>query len=113
MARLSDDAYIQAIWNNDGNVSKTAADLGVTRRAVYDRAKSSPKVQEALEDAREMMLDEAESALLKAVKSVEGWAVCFALKTVGKSRGYVERTEHKIMDVSKLSDDELRAIVES
>jgi predicted signal transduction protein with EAL and GGDEF domain len=113
MARLSDEIYIQAIQNHNGNVTRAANELGITRQAVYDRARQSARVQIALDDARENMLDEAESALLKAVKSGEGWAVCFALKTVGKSRGYVERTEHKIMDVSKLSDDELRAIVES
>jgi hypothetical protein len=39
------------------------------------------------------MVDNAESALNRSVLSGEAWAVCFTLKTQGKSRGYIERQE--------------------
>ena len=39
------------------------------------------------------MLDNTESALYVAALRGEAWAVCFLLKTQGKSRGYVERAE--------------------
>jgi len=42
------------------------------------------------------MCDNAESALNRAVINGEAWAVCFTLKTQGKDRGYIERTQQEI-----------------
>ena len=56
------------------------------------------------------MVDIAESALLKNVLAGDNCAIIFTLKTIGKSRGYVERQEivgdlsHKFND---MSDDDL------
>jgi hypothetical protein len=36
------------------------------------------------------MIDQAENALVMAIEQLQGWAVCFALKCLGKERGYVE-----------------------
>lgn len=42
------------------------------------------------------MLDHAESSLQKAVLKGEAWAVCFFLKTQGKSRGYTNAGAHPL-----------------
>ncbi|RMG90924.1 MAG: hypothetical protein D6706_18730 [Chloroflexi bacterium] len=80
----------------NGNISAVARKLGVSRGTIYNRIKTSVTLQKKLEDARETMIDNAESALYKAVLEGEAWAVCFFLKTQGKNRGYTERQEHDV-----------------
>jgi hypothetical protein len=75
-----------------------------------------PKVQEAIDSFRGEFIDTAELSLKRAVMAGEGWAVCFALKTLGKERGYVEKQqiEHSgNIDVTRLTDEELQAIIDS
>ena len=52
-----------------------------------------PTVQDALEDAREAMLDEAENVLYDRVLDGNTAELIFFLKTRGYRRGYVERRE--------------------
>ncbi len=80
-----------------GNISATVRAVGRSRRAIYHRIEKSPFLKATVEEARETILNEAESVLFEAVKRGEGWAVCFLLKTIGKNRGYSERTH---LDVS-------------
>lgn len=91
--RYTNAAIIAALHENHGLVSLAARNLGCDRGTIYKRAKKHPTVQQAIDDARDLMTDEAESALYKAIKRGEAWAVCFYLKTQGKARGYVERQE--------------------
>ena len=73
-----------------GNVSFAANSLGVSRAALHLRIKHDSELQQILVDAREAIVDRAENALLAAVTEKQAWAVCFALKCLGKDRGYVE-----------------------
>lgn len=91
-----DQTILDAIVKCEGNVSAAAHMLNVSRSVVHNRIKSVPALAEALADAREMMLDEAENSLMRAIRTGEGWAVCFALKTVGRSRGYIERQQMEV-----------------
>lgn len=76
-----------------GNIAATARALGVTRKTVYKRIDKSDKLQEILHDARETMLDNAETTLYDEALNGNTTALIFFLKTQGKSRGYVERQE--------------------
>jgi hypothetical protein len=44
-------------------------------------------------DFRESIVDNAESAFNKAVVTEQPWAIQFALRTIGRKRGYVDRQE--------------------
>lgn len=79
---------------NMGNVAAIARKLGVTRGTVWNRCKESPTLMAALEDARETMLDNAESRLYQKVLAGETAELLFFLKTQGKKRGYWEKYEH-------------------
>lgn len=83
----------QALQKMQGNVSAAARALGVSRNALATYIGKSTHLQAVLEDARQSMVDNAESALNRAVINGEAWAVCFTLKTQGRKRGYVERQE--------------------
>lgn len=74
----------------NGNVSLAARTLNLTRNALYARIRKSRKLQEVLEDARESLVDIAETSLRSAVLAGQPWAVTLALKTLGRPRGYTE-----------------------
>ena len=92
-ARLTVSQIENALLQAAGNVSYAAKSLGVSRVTLYRRINDSAALKQILTDSREELKDIAESALKRAVINGEGWAVCFALKTIGKDRGYVERQE--------------------
>jgi hypothetical protein len=116
-----DEDIAALITKRRGNISAVARNLKVARKTVYHKIKNSAYLQDVLEDSRETMLDNAEDKLGLSVKKGEAWAICFVLKTQGKSRGYVEKQEiqhsgsieHKpAIDLSKLNKDELVAFKE-
>lgn len=110
------EQVIEAIKKTKGLVTHTARYLGCEPDTVRNYVKRYPSVAAALKEAREAVTDLAEMALYDAIEGRESWAVCFYLKTQGKSRGYIEKQqiEHSgHIDVSNLSDDELRRIIES
>jgi len=87
------DEIVQALTLNKGFVYITAKKLKCSPQTIYNYAKEYPEVQEAIDNARGELVDTAESKLAAAIKKGESWAICFYLKTQGKSRGYVERQE--------------------
>jgi len=67
--------------------------LGCSHQTVYNYAKRYKSVQEAIDRNRGHVLDTAELSLYNAILSGEHWAVTFALKTIGKDRGYTSKHE--------------------
>ena len=53
-------------------------------------------MQDLLAEADESMLDFAESKLIEHINNNDITSLIFFLKTKGKKRGYVERTEHDV-----------------
>jgi hypothetical protein len=85
-----------ALMETFGNVALSARRLGVSREYLSRTITKMPALKVILNSAREERVDHAESALSRAVINGEAWAVCFTLKTLGKSRGYVERVQQEI-----------------
>ena len=76
-----------------GNIAAIARHCGVNRSTIHNRMKTSAKLTAAIYDAREAMIDNAESLLYKQMAEGNVTALIFFLKTQGKGRGYVERQE--------------------
>lgn len=91
--RFTQEMVIGALRDTKGMVTVAARRLQCSPQTVENYVHRYPAVAEAKRQEREAMLDTGELALLKAVQEGQGWAVCFLLKTQGKERGYVERTE--------------------
>ena len=87
------EQVIKAIEDAHGILTVAAQNLGVSRMTVYRYCKRYPTIQQALDEEREKWIDNAEMQLIKAVNKGSIPAIMFFLKTVGKSRGYVERQE--------------------
>lgn len=92
-AKTPEATIEKALRKAQGNISFAARLLGLDRTQVYSRIKASKGLLQVVQEARETLLDDAESALHVAISKREGWAVCFALKTIGRVRGYSERWE--------------------
>jgi hypothetical protein len=90
IAKLTHKAVAAALMATHGNISAAARSLSVTRKAIQQRIKQVPGLQEAVTEARESAKDNIESAL--EVQALDGniAAICFFLKTQAKERGYVE-----------------------
>jgi hypothetical protein len=87
---------ITALKEAQGMIYVAARKLGCDPKTVYNYAKRHQSVQDAINNERGEFVDTCELALKRAVLAGEGWAVCFALKTLGKSRGYVERVDLRV-----------------
>jgi hypothetical protein len=84
---------VEALKATGGMVYMAARKLGCDPSTIHVRAKASPEIQAAIDNARGDMLDMAEHELKKAVRGGDMTAIIFTLKTIGKGRGYVERVE--------------------
>lgn len=101
--RVSVTQIKAALKASAGNVTEAARALGISRSALYQRINNSAELQAALVDAREELVDLAESALRKRIQRGDITAIIFTLKTLGKARGYVERQEHSGPDGGALT----------
>ena len=91
-----------------GNLSAIARRLNVTRATVYNYAKRWKTVEDAIEEEKQGMLDFTENQLFKQVQAGNITAIIFTLKTIGKSRGYVERQEHDLTGEQKIIFEVIR-----
>lgn len=101
--RVSVTQIKAALKASAGNVTEAARALGISRSALYQRINNSAELQATLVDAREELVDLAESALRKRIQRGDITAIIFTLKTLGKARGYVERQEHSGPDGGALT----------
>jgi hypothetical protein len=91
--RISNNEMIAAIQEAHGLVLVAATRLGCSTSTIYRRADRFASVRDALQSAREEIVDLAEAKLYQAVQAGEAWAVTLVLRTLGRRRGYVERQE--------------------
>lgn len=93
--RLRADKVLEQIRLSRGNLSHAARQLGCARYTLQCFVNRYPELKQSLQDEREAIVDSAENALAAAVLDKQGWAVCFTLKTLGRSRGYIEQVEQQ------------------
>lgn len=74
-----------------GNVSVAAKKLGLSRRHLTRLLASDPDLKGIVTDARASRADKAEDKLTTALNKGEPWAIMFALRTLGRDRGYWDR----------------------
>lgn len=100
--KFTAEEVADAITNADGILSKAARDLGCTRQTVHNYVNRYATVKSAYDEANDKFIDEAEEQLQKHVKRGSLPAIMFVLKTKGKHRGYVERSEVTGADGAKI-----------
>jgi hypothetical protein len=91
--RYTAQQMIDALKATHGMVYLAAQQLRCDPDTVMNYCKKFPTVEQAKQDARGAITDEAELRLLAAIRRDEPWAIAFYLKTIGRSRGYGERLD--------------------
>ena len=96
--RFTPDQVIAALKKSKGMLFLAAKRLGCDHDTVLNYCKRYPAVERAKVALRGEMVDLAETKLYESIQHGEAWGIAFALKTIGKDRGYVERHEQTGQD---------------
>ena len=96
-------AIIEALEKSLGIVTTACKKVGIGRTQYYQWLIDDKKFSEEVDDIQNIALDFAESQLHKQIGDGNTSATIFYLKTKGKKRGYIERSE---LDVS--TDDRIQ-----
>ena len=91
--KFTAEQIVEALRETNGMVYQAAALLKCDSVTIYNYRDRYASVRNELEMQNGQFDDIAESKLLKAVEAGEPWAIMFRLKTKGRHRGYVEKTE--------------------
>lgn len=86
-------AMIQALEKSLGVATSACKAVGINRSTHYEWLKTDKEYKKEVEDVENIALDFAESQLHKQISDGNTSGTIFYLKTKGKKRGYVERTE--------------------
>ena len=86
-------ALVEALEKSLGVVTTACKIVGVARSTYYEYYNNDPEFKKACDDVENVTLDFVESQLHKQIKEGNSTSTIFYLKTKGKSRGYVEKTE--------------------
>ncbi|NOR84757.1 hypothetical protein GQ473_01435 [archaeon] len=97
-------AMIQKLIYYLGNVTDACSDVKISRTQYYAWLDKDATFRAEVEIIPEIKLDFYESKLNELIKEGNPTAIIFALKTQGKSRGYIEKQEHEIKGKIKHED---------
>ena len=86
-------AMIEALEMSLGIVTTACKTVGIARSTHYEWYEKDADYKAAVDGIADIALDFAESQLHKQIKDGEVSSTIFYLKTKGKKRGYIERTE--------------------
>lgn len=92
--KLNPGKVAETLQAKHGNQSEAAAALGVSRTTIAKYVSDHRECAQAILDGRASLVDLAESTLAKEMKAGNVTAAIFVAKTLGKDRGFVERSEH-------------------
>jgi hypothetical protein len=86
-------AMLEALYKNLGIVSKAAEVAGIGRGSHYRWMEEDEEYKREVESVPDYVLDFVEDKLHSLIKDQDTTATIFYLKTKGKKRGYIERSE--------------------
>ena len=84
--------FLKILKAKGGNVAATCETFGITRQTHYDWLENLT-YKKIVEDIQESLLDFSESQLVKKIKEGDNTCIIFHLKTKGRNRGYIERSQ--------------------
>lgn len=96
-------AVLIALENSLGVVTTACKKVGIGRTTFYQWMQDDAEFKSRVDDVSEIALDFVESKLFKQIQEDNTASTIFYLKTKGKRRGYVERTEHSFNKDVKIS----------
>lgn len=86
-------AMVEAMTQCLGIVSDACKSVGISRTLHYNWMQEDPLYKEEIESISDFVLDFVEGKLHGLIKDGDTAATLFYMKTKGKKRGYIERSE--------------------
>ena len=86
-------AMLEALEHSLGIVTSACKKVGIGRTTHYEWLKTDEEYKKAVNSIEDVALDFAESQLHLQIQDGSTASTIFYLKTKGKKRGYIERTE--------------------
>ena len=114
MNKLSRSKVIESMKDSFGNQSVMARRCNVDRAAITIFLNKNPDIREMIEHEKEKLIDVAELGLVNKINEGSDRAIEFFLKTKGKKRGYVEKSEVESLNTNvnvEVETDKQLAIV--
>lgn len=124
MAKAGNDSntlkkkMIEALVKSKGNVTNASKSIGIAPKTHYEWVKNDDEYKEEVDGVLDIAIDYVENKLFERIEDGDTTATIFYLKTIGKRRGYIERSEvtgkegkdliQGKADLSKLSKEELK-----
>lgn len=96
-------AIVEALEKSLGIVTTACKKVGIGRTQYYQWLKDDKEFAKQVEDIENIAIDFAESQLHQQIGDGNTSATIFYLKTKGKKRGYIERS-----DINVSSDDRIK-----
>jgi hypothetical protein len=93
---------IEALHHSNGVVTSAIESVKVHRSTFYKWMKEDEAFKQEVDDIRESALDFVESKMFERIENGSDTMIIFFLKTQGKKRGYIERSQ---LDVQNTSPD--------
>lgn len=84
---------LKALEDALGVVTLACKTVGIDRTTHYGWLKDDEEYRDAVNGIKDVALDFAESKLHQSIRNGSDTAIIFYLKTQGKKRGYIERSE--------------------
>lgn len=91
--KIAREKIVEVFSKKGCNVSATCIALDIDRGTFYKWKNADSVLSNMLKEAEEAVIDNAESKLLQKINEGDTTCLIFYLKTKGKNRGYVEKTE--------------------
>lgn len=82
------EQFVEAFRKAGGILKDACEKTGIPRRTIFDWRQADPEFDAACSEAQELMLDEAETRLVAAIRRGNFKAIKFYLEHKGRSRGY-------------------------
>jgi len=95
---ITDLAIRRAIQACDGNMSEAARRLGCNVGTIHSRKKKNPKIQQAIDNCNEEIVDLAIDSLKANLKKGNASMTQYTLDKLGESRGFGD-AKRKAMEV--------------
>ena len=111
--RKNKEALILALEKSLGVVTNACKAVGISRVSFYRYYDSDKDFAKAVNDIENIALDFAESMLHANIKSKKEASVIFYLKTKGKRRGYIEKTQTEFSGAIDVNTDPFEKIREN
>jgi hypothetical protein len=90
---IKKEAVLEALEKSLGVVTTAVKSVGIARSTFYKWLKEDETFAKEVKDIENIALDFAESQLHSQMKDGNTSATIFYLKTKGKRRGYIEKSE--------------------